>query len=295
MSRVRLAGEKVKHLVGTDWLAERLGCSEVVVLDCTMILPGKSSAAKTGREAWEQAHIPGSRHVDLLGELSDPNSHVPLMMPPADRVVEVLRQRGVHRESTIILYDSEMNTWAARVWWMLRAAGIPAAVLDGGLRAWTLDQNALESGPSPRLGQQGTISASARDGMFVDKDEILAGLSDDRICLIDALKPEVYRGERPDYGRAGHIPGAVNVPYVSLVDADTHRYLAPGQLRELFKSTGALDARRVVTYCGAGVAASSVAFVLDMLGIDDIAVYDGSMLEWAADPTLPLVTGGVNG
>lgn len=93
------------------------------------------------------------------------------------------------------------------------------------------------------------------------------------------------------YGRPGHIPSSVNVSFLGILDPDTHAYLKPEQLRAQFAKVGAMDKDRVITYCGGGIAASSDAFILTLLGVDNVAVYDGSMTEWAADPTLPLVTG----
>lgn len=93
------------------------------------------------------------------------------------------------------------------------------------------------------------------------------------------------------YGRPGHIPSSVNVSFLGILDPDTHAYLKPEQLRAQFTKVGAMDKDRVITYCGGGIAASSDAFILTLLGVDNVAVYDGSMTEWAADPTLPLVTG----
>lgn len=135
------------------------------------------------------------------------------------------------------------------------------------------------------------FTAHPRPGLFVTKEEVLGGLDDDRTAIVNALEPSVFRGDRVDYGRAGHIPGSANVPFIDLVDRHTHRYLPPAELRNVFGDVLASEPDRIVTYCGAGVAASSAAFALGLLGVEGVAVYDGSMLEWAADPSLPLVTG----
>lgn len=121
---------------------------------------------------------------------------------------------------------------------------------------------------------------------------MLDALDDQAVAIVNALDPAAYRGDRVDYGRAGHIPRSLNVPFMDLVDRHTHRYLPAEQLQKAFENVFATGPERIVTYCGAGVAASSAAFALALLGIDDVAVYDGSMLEWASDPSLPLVTGG---
>jgi thiosulfate/3-mercaptopyruvate sulfurtransferase len=125
--------------------------------------------------------------------------------------------------------------------------------------------------------------------VLVTKDDVLDALDDDNVAIVDALSPEAFSGQRHDYPRQGHIAGARNVPMESLVDPATGRYLPREQLAAAF--AGVSDADRVITYCGGGVAASSDAFVLAMLGVEDVAVYDGSLLEWAADPSLPMETG----
>jgi thiosulfate/3-mercaptopyruvate sulfurtransferase len=110
-------------------------------------------------------------------------------------------------------------------------------------------------------------------------------------CLLNALSPAVFRGEQNRYGRAGRIPGSVNVYAHSLVDPQTHRLLGLDALRERLDAVGCLDGERVVAYCGAGISATLDAFALVMLGAGDVAVYDGSMAEWVRDPALPLEQG----
>jgi len=110
--------------------------------------------------------------------------------------------------------------------------------------------------------------------------------------VLNALSEEQHRGtEGVTYGRPGRIAGSVNVAARSLVDPKTHAYLPAHVLRERFAAAGALEAERVITYCGGGIAASSDAFVLTLLGHDGVAVYDASLSEWAADPSLPMETG----
>jgi thiosulfate/3-mercaptopyruvate sulfurtransferase len=123
---------------------------------------------------------------------------------------------------------------------------------------------------------------------MVSKQDVLAAMDDGATCIVNALSAAQHRGEVSTYARRGHIPGALNVPAAELVDADTGRYLPLDELRERFADV--LRRPRVVTYCGGGIAATSDAFALTLLGHEDVAVYDGSLTEWAADPALPLVT-----
>jgi thiosulfate/3-mercaptopyruvate sulfurtransferase len=191
----------------------------------------------------------------------------------------------------VILYDRFVNMWAARVWWMLRAFGFDdASVLNGGFKKWTREGRpvAADDGATPRR----TFTARPRPDLIADKSGVLAALDDERACVLNALTDEQHRGTGgTTYARPGRIAGSANVPARELVDPETHAYLPLDVLRAKFAATGALDAKRVVTYCGAGIAASSDAFVLTLLGRPDVAVYDASLSEWAADPSLPMETG----
>jgi thiosulfate/3-mercaptopyruvate sulfurtransferase len=121
---------------------------------------------------------------------------------------------------------------------------------------------------------------------------VLAGLGARATCVLNALTEEQHRGTGGvHYGRPGRIAGSVNVAARSLVDPKTHAYLPTDALREHFKASGALDSGRVITYCGGGIAASSDAFVLALLGHERVSVYDASLSEWAGDASLPMETG----
>jgi thiosulfate/3-mercaptopyruvate sulfurtransferase len=174
---------------------------------------------------------------------------------------------------------------------MLRAFGFDdAAVLDGGWRSWTNDGRPISVDP-PTAHPPSEFVVRFRPGLFVGTDEVRSAIDRPEDCIVDALPRAMYRGERQDYARPGHIPGARNVPFGDLVDLDTHRYLPEDQLRAVFAEVLSAGPDRVITYCGGGIAASSDAFVLNVLGVENVAVYDGSLSEWAADPALPLVTG----
>ena len=108
---------------------------------------------------------------------------------------------------------------------------------------------------------------------------------------INALSPEVYSGDKNQYGRPGHLPGTHNVFYGSLLDPDSGEFLPAEQLRPLFADSGALTAERVVTYCGGGISATMDCLALTLCGQGNIGVYDGSMSEWVRDESLPLKLG----
>ena len=277
--------EDVEPLVSTQWLGEHLDDDDLVVIDATVTFD--SGAFHSGRKSWEASHIPGSVFAELLTDLSDPDAPVPLMAPSAERFAAAVGRLGISNGTRVVVYDSRASMWAARLWWMLRAFGHDeCAVLDGGMTSWVAENRPVSNEVTPV--EPATFVPDPRPGRFVAKENVLRAIDDDGNQLVDALSEEQYLGEVTHYGRAGHIPGAINVPATGIVDSGTQRYLSNDELRERFEP--ALRSDSVITYCGGGVAASSDALALTLLGHDNVAVYDGSMLEWAADPELPLET-----
>jgi thiosulfate/3-mercaptopyruvate sulfurtransferase len=282
-------------LVETDWLAGHVDDPGIRVLECTVYLhpadvPG-GFRVESGRAKWSEGHIPGAGFADLQDDLSARGTSLRFMMPPAAQFAEAMSRYGVGDDVRVILYDRALNMWAARVWWMLRAFGFDnAAVLNGGFKKWTREGRpvATDDGAAPPR----RFTARPRPELIADKAGVLAAVDDTRACVLNALTDEQHRGTGGvTYGRPGRIAGSTNVPARELVDPDTHAYLPTEVLREKLAAAGALDASRVVTYCGAGIAASSDAFVLVVLGHPNVALYDASLSEWAADASLPMETG----
>ncbi len=270
-------------LVQPDWLAEHLEAPDLRLLDCSVVFerPGGVLNIESGRERWNSEHIPGSTHVDLIAELSDRTTELRFMMPATEQIVSVMEKVGVGEGTRVVLYDFDKNMWAARVWWMLHSLGFDSAgVLDGGLRRWKAEGRPVTSDPAPEH-PRGTFVARPRPGIFVGRDEVLAALGDDDIAIVDALPPDQYHGVTNHYGRRGHIPTAVNVPAGSLADDETHSYADPAELRRLATPAIESGSTSTIAYCGGGVSAASTTFALSLLGEERIAIYDGSLGEWA--------------
>ena len=289
-----------QYLVSTEQLAARLGEESLRVLDCTVFLrpPAEDEGAaraqwvaESGRAHWQAAHIPGSQFVDLVRDLSDPVSTLPFMMPPAEQFIEVMERLGVGNGTRVVLYDANLNMWAARTWWMLRAFGFDAAaVLDGGWKKWKLEGRPATDDVASFA--RARFVSAPRPELIAGKEDVLGAIEDGHTCVINALSPEQHRGEGPAiYGRPGHIAGSVNVSARDILDPQTSAYLPPEELRARFEGVGATRAGRVITYCGGGIAASSDAFVMTLLGTPNVAVYDGSLSEWAADEAAPMAVG----
>jgi len=287
--------ERPEFLVETEWLAAHLDDPDLRILDCTIDREVTPTGARivSGRRLYDQGHIPTSGYADFAADLMDRNNPLPSMMPPAEQFAEAMGRYGVGDGVRVILYDGTKDSWphmwAARVWWMLRVFGFDnAAVLNGGIHKWRLEGRPISTAPATY--PPAVFTVRHRPGLIAEKDDVLAALDDPATRLVNALPSDVHAGLTTTFARAGHIPGSVNVPTVDLVDPVTQAYLPPDQLRAAFESAGALDGERAITYCRAGIAASSDALILTLLGAQDVAVYDASLAEWAADPSLPLAT-----
>ncbi len=278
-------------LVSTEWLAEHLDQPDLRILESTAWLDpptteGKPYDIRSGRADWEAGHIPHSAFADVQHDLAEPHPTLNFTFPSSERFAAGISALGVEDGTKVVIYDRNGMTWATRVWWLLRAYGFDdAAVLDGGWKAWTDEGRPTSTDPAPR--HTATFAPRPRPETIADRREV----QDRPACLLNALAPDVFRGETNRYGRAGRIPGSVNVYAKELVDPDTGRLVGRDELRKRLDDVGALTGERVVSYCGAGISATLDAFALTLLGARDVAVYDGSMSEWVADPALPLDRG----
>jgi thiosulfate/3-mercaptopyruvate sulfurtransferase len=201
----------------------------------------------------------------------------------------VLRQIGVDNGDTIVVYGSTLPQVVARAWWVLTASGAEdVRILDGGWKAWTAAGLPVSRAlPAQRTGR---FVGSRIAPMVASRDDVLKAMRERSACLVNALTPEQFRGSGgAHYGRPGRIPGSVNVPNRDFVDPVTGRYRPVAEIADLFRAQGVLDQDRIITYCGGGIAAAGAAFALALIGHPNVALYDGSLLEWSADPALPMV------
>lgn len=276
-------------LVSTQWLSENLDDPDLVVLDCTVLMKMDESGgftASSGRAAYGEGHIPSAGFADLTAELSDADSPLEYALPTPEEFAAAMGALGVGDNSKVVLYDAGGSAFAARVWWMLRWIGFDrAALLDGGLGAWTAEGRPLSTDPPTRTPK--TVTPAPRPELIADRDEVLAAIEDDEIVLIDVLPEEHYRGETRFYARPGHIASAINIPMTAFAD-ESGRFRS---LEELAALHGEDRDGRHITYCGGGIAASYSAFVMTRLGYTDVAVYTASLQEWAANPANPMEVG----
>ena len=190
----------------------------------------------------------------------------------------------------IVLYTRDKPQWATRMWWMLHSLGFDnAAVLDGGFEKW-VDEGRPLSTAAPDLAPA-ALTPRPRAGAFVGKQAVLDALASGSASVLNALSPELHRGDSARYGRPGRIAGSSNVPAADLVNAATNTFVDPETAAKAFQAAGVTAERPTVVYCGGGIAATLDAFLLHQLGHESLSVYDASMSEWARDESLPMETG----
>jgi thiosulfate/3-mercaptopyruvate sulfurtransferase len=257
-------------LVSSSWLRERLSDPGVRVVDCRFKL-GEPGA---GEELWRAGHIPGAAFIDLDRELaSEPGERGRHPLPDADVFQAAARRAGIGPDTLVVAYDEAAEGGAARLWWLLRHFGHERiVVLDGALRGWRAEGGPLETGaehPAP-----GGFVARPRKGDTRTAEELAGTL------LLDARAPERYHGQvEPIDPVAGHIPGAVNLPFPEL--APDGRFLSPEELRARFEAVGAAPGRELVAYCGSGVTACVLLLAAEVAGLEPGRLYPGSWSEWS--------------
>lgn len=293
----------------TTWLAAHLNDPRVRVIDVRW-----QSRYENGRgissddyDGYLAGHVPGAVFAGMISELSDPAHPVPDMLAPPERFAAAMGRLGVGPETLVVAYDNMgFPLGSARLWWALNYYGHDKVrVLDGGLRQW-VDEGRPLATEVPQV-QTAVFAASPSSGWLATKQEVCDALGESGTVLVDCLTPELFqgRGDRHLWGqRPGHIPGAVNVPYLAnvepalakitaeerariLAERRDFSFASPENLAALYAAAGITRNERVITYCGRGYAAACGLLALKILGHENVRLYDGSWTEWSADPNLP--------
>ncbi|GAK12269.1 sulfurtransferase [Geomicrobium sp. JCM 19039] len=289
-------------LVSTDWLAEHLHDDNLVILDATTFLKLPEGdglySINSGIDAYKEAHIPGAVHADVLHELADPDDENAFTLPSRERFVNKIEALGVGEGKHVVIYDrvaevgssNAASDWATRVWWMLRFEGFDdISILEGGIRKWERENREMRSGVETN--PHANFTFERRPELLATKEDVKNAMTDSSTVLMNCLSPDTFSGTVNTYGRPGHIPSSVNVYFRSLSDEESLLVKKEEELHEIFEPMGVFDTnKKVITYCGGGIAATWNAFIMYMLGREDVAVYDGSMTEWVKDESLPLTT-----
>lgn len=276
-------------LVSTEWLAQHLANPDLRVVDATYHLP---NLKRDARAEYAAAHIPGAVFFDV-DTIADRSVPLPHMLPPPAQFAEAVGALGIGNGTFVVAYDSYGLMSAARVWWMFRAFGYDrVAVLDGGLPKWKAEGRPVDAAPvtvTPR-----TFTAKFRPRVVRRKADVLDNLKSRDELVIDARSAGRFRGSDPEPRaglRSGHIPGSRNVPYASLLDPKAQTVLPADALRQRFQAAQVDLGKPLVTSCGSGVTACVLALGLHLIGIPQVAVYDGSWAEWGEAGNTPVETG----
>jgi thiosulfate/3-mercaptopyruvate sulfurtransferase len=272
-----------RWLVSTDWLTERLGQADIVVVDASYYLPTQNRDAVA---EYLSAHIPGAVFFDI-DDIADHSTDLPHMLPGPDQFAKAVGAFGIGDGDTVVVYDAVGLFSAARVWWTFRIFGVTNVyILDGGLAKWKAENRPLEAGLVERKPRQFTASMNTNAVAIVD--EILLALTSRDAQVVDARSAERFAGIAPEPRPglpSGHMPGAFNLPYTKLIE--NGRLIEPERIAAAFAEVGVDVNKPIITTCGSGVTAAILWFALDAIGKPPQSLYDGSWSEWASRPDLP--------
>jgi thiosulfate/3-mercaptopyruvate sulfurtransferase len=276
-------------LVDTDTLVRQLEDPSWIVFDTRFVL----SDAAAGARAYDIGHIPGARYANLNSDLSSPptanSGRHPLPRPGT--LAEKLGKWGVDKNKQVVVYDDTFGVMAARLWWLLRWLGHDAvAVLDGGLRKWQDEGKPLTT-TAPNI-VPAHFFPEISDDMCVTADQVGAMLNNKSGLLIDARAAIRFQGGQETLDKvAGHVPGAVNLPYEGNINIDG-KFKPDDYLRDRFLDVlNNVKPTNIIHMCGSGVTACHNLLAMEHAGLSGSKLYAGSWSEWITDNRRPVVTG----
>lgn len=280
--------DKLPPLISAGALRQRLHDPHLLVVDCRFEL----TDAGYGRRAWAAGHLPGARFASMEEDLAGPRGagegRHPLPSPEA--FAQVLSRWGFTDQSHVVAHDQASGAAAARLWWMLRARGhARVQVLDGGWQAWLAAGGEVVT-DAPQVAP--TVVLPRPFAGLMDATAVADAVAHGRIVVVDARAPDRFAGRNePIDPVAGHVPGALNLPFTANLDASGH-WRSPQALRELWQPVVQHAAGRpVVAMCGSGITACHNLLALELAGHRDTRLFAGSWSGWIADPARPIATG----
>ena len=275
--------------VETEWLADRLADPTLRILDASYFVPGGIEPA---RKQYLDGHILGAIFFDI-NDVAEPGGAKEHTFPSAEVLARKVSALGIGNDHHIVVYDHLGGTCAAaRVWYMFRAFGHDrVSVLNGGRTKWTAENRAM-SQDTPNLPPADfKVSAAPR---LRSKADMRANIDTRAYQVLDARGQGRFEGTEPEPRpglRSGHIPGSLNLPFLQLIDADAKTWKSPEVIRERFATAGVDLAKPLTTTCGSGVSACTLALGAHLVGKSDVAIYDGSWIDWGSDANVPVENG----
>ena len=260
-------------LVDAGWVADHLSDPTVRIVDAREPLEGA---------LYQTGHIPGAVFVDIFSELCCPSK-----IMAAQPFAELMGKLSIGDNTTVVVYDTDGGLWAARLWWALKYYGHDdVKMLNGGLLQWVSNSHPLEA-ETPKVSPE-TFHSKVQPQWLATIDEVKKAIDDPDIVLLDALTLPNYLGDLDTYERPGHIATALSFPAPDTIDGVTRMVLSPEELSRMLMRLNLDPEKRVITHCGGGYYGAHTAFVLYLMGFENVGLYEGSLMEWASDPSNPM-------
>ena len=272
-SRGYAAGARI---VSTDWVSENLGKENVKIVDIRK------------PEDYQVGHVPGAVNYPYK-ELQVEAGGVKGMLPPAENIASKLSSLGISTGDTVVIYDHIKNLWSTRLLWTLSVYGHEDAnLMDGAWELWKAESKTVSSESPIVEASSYTFSAAKNESLIISMDSVVSSLTDSSSVVLDTRSAEEYAGRDVRAERGGHIPSSVHVEWVQNVDADG-RFLPAADLKNLYRAANISDDLDIYTLCQTAVRATHSWFVLgDLLGYENVSVYDGSWTEWGNNEDTPI-------
>ncbi len=265
------------RLVTTQWIEDNLDNENVILFDLR------------NEEQYGAGHIPGAIRMHAGTVFQKEIDGVAGLIPPADEVAASLASFGATPDHTLVFYDARGSIWASRAIWVLAVYGhADARLLDGDFPLWESQGRDVSTDVPSVTAAEYAFSASPNEEIIAGWEEIVAQIDDAESLVCDARSPEEYAGRDVRADRGGHIPESVNVDWGRALNEDG-TFLPADQLRQLYEGEGVVAGKTIYTLCQTAVRATHTWFVLtDLLGYENVKVYDGSWTEWGNRTDTPI-------
>ena len=276
-SSVAKASTEIAILIETEWLEKRNSSLNLRIIDYGRKI-----------QEYQNGHIRNAVFVDRK-TVWDTVNDIPGMLPALENIVPELEKAGISNDSSVVIYDSGNGLWASRLFWALEYLGHnDVHILNGGWNKWAQEQRPIQM--AAHINPRGNFIPHLQHELLASKDWIIDNLSNPGVLIIDARSPKEYAGKDVRAARGGHIPGSVNINWISNLKKDNSKtFEREENLLDFYKSQSVSYKNSIVTLCQTGVRATHTYFTLRLLGYPKVSVYDGSWAEWGNNKTTPII------